>query len=111
MALDLERELAVQLGIEEDPEARKAVARLLQQAIHDVNGRLGVAVLRGASVGHGLEQLSGELERSDLEAAVLRLSRINNSHAALLEALADLRTLLADLSDAAWLLEEEAEVP
>jgi hypothetical protein len=111
MALDLNTELAVQLDITGDAATRRAVSRLLLQVVHDVNGRLGTAVLRAASVDRGLGRLSGELHDHASEATRADLARTSQAHAALLESLADLNNLIAGLSEAAWVLEEGAENP
>ena len=110
MALDLETKLADQLGIECEAHTRRLVARLLLQVVHDVNGRLGTAILRASSVARGLERAEGALTEGDVASGTSRLLRAGESHVALREALTDLKTLLAGLSEAAWELEEGAEV-
>ena len=107
MALDPETPLAVQLGIDDEAATRALVGRLLLQVVHDVNGHLGAAVLRGASVGRRLTRVGEHLAEGDLRAAEERLDQLAASHEALQEALVELKGLLNRLRDAAWELEAE----
>ena len=107
MALDLETKLASQLGIEGDRATCQAVSRLLLSVVHDVNGRLGIAVLRSGSLQRALEQQHQDLAGGDDRLDPALLERMVRSHDGLKEGLGQMKALLEALSEAAWVLEEE----
>ena len=105
MTLDL-NDLRRQLALEDRPASQAAVARLLLSIVHDANGSLGAAMLRGAAVTRSVKEAREGLEEGATDPAVDRLDAAAEASAELNDALSDLRDLFENLSEAAWDLEE-----